>query len=454
MESAGKRHRHKPKPNGSSVQEPTFGLPIPHFTVNLSLRPEDRYTHIVPHLPDLQTTNFATLFDELVGAILPPSLAKLIRKSASLLLRRLHSDEETAELRGISKATGIEMYLLVAFNLLLDILLGCTSGGVLVEKPEQGGWREGMMHFRTLDWGMDPLRKIVVKLDFVRREGGEVIATTVGYFGYVGVLTGVRQGLSVSLNFRPYHDGSSLRKRLDFRRHQVMVILGMRPSVSSVLRGFLFSGSAGRGTKASSIRRGKGAADKSDRDDEGVGPVSMEEILAELSTSSSTAAYLIFCTPDRVYSIEKDNRAAFVRSSDTFLTTYNHDAIDEGDPEAIANAARQFTHLVGATGMGDVVLYGRERKERMDKMHAKKLRRHRRKFKRKGEAVGLQDVFDFISDRWITNEETHYTVVMDPAKGEVVWCRKLEAVESDSEESDIDESGEPEPGSGVHVTAE
>lgn len=51
------------------------------------------------------------------------------------------------------------MYLLVAFNLLLDTMMGCSSGGVRVGNADgQGGTR--MLHYRTLDWSMDPLREV------------------------------------------------------------------------------------------------------------------------------------------------------------------------------------------------------------------------------------------------------------------------------------------------------
>jgi hypothetical protein len=52
-----------------------------------------------------------------------------------------------------------------------------------------------MMHFRTLDWGMDGLRDVLVVLEFVRSESEtpeKVLYRTVSYAGFVGVLTGVR----------------------------------------------------------------------------------------------------------------------------------------------------------------------------------------------------------------------------------------------------------------------
>jgi hypothetical protein len=58
-----------------------------------------------------------------------------------------------------------------------------------------------MMHFRTLDWGMDGLRSVLVVLEFVKRDSSEpekVIARTVTYAGFVGILTGVRCLMSLS----------------------------------------------------------------------------------------------------------------------------------------------------------------------------------------------------------------------------------------------------------------
>jgi hypothetical protein len=44
-----------------------------------------------------------------------------------------------------------------------------------------------MLHFRTLDWGMDSLRKLIVQLEFVNEKGGSVIARSITYAGFVEV---------------------------------------------------------------------------------------------------------------------------------------------------------------------------------------------------------------------------------------------------------------------------
>ena len=161
---------------------------IPIYTIDLSLKPEDRYVELAKDfLPEI--SNLTALFDELVVSAELPFSTKTIHRVTRLLLRRVHDREQFRELRGISKVTGVEMYLLVALNVLLDLFMSCTSGGA---KIRDGDEATKMVHFRTLDWGMDALRKVVVHLEFVQKPGGPVIARSVTYVGFVGILTAVR----------------------------------------------------------------------------------------------------------------------------------------------------------------------------------------------------------------------------------------------------------------------
>ncbi|KAB5543073.1 beta subunit of N-acylethanolamine-hydrolyzing acid amidase-domain-containing protein [Coniochaeta sp. 2T2.1] len=445
MDSAGLRTRARSSgPNSDQTSEtgtstvfqpsPANSREIPSFTVDLSVKPEHRYDHITTHLlPHIKRANLTHLFDDLIDSILPGLVGNMAKRFAPMLLRRVYSDEENAELVGIARDTQLPMYLLVAFNVLLDILLGCTSGGVKVEeKDEKGEWRSRMVHFRTLDWGMDPLREIIVELNYVRSPKGPVVATTVGYFGYVGVLTGVRKGLSMSLNFRPRHDDSTLKKRISFRHHQLMVVLGLRPSISSVLRRYL-------------LNEPQTCPKKKTEKASTPTAFNIHTIMTELSTCPSTSAYLIFCNPQSIFILEKDNNKCFARTSDGFLTAYNHDAVDEKDPLALAETARQLSAQKRATttGMEEIVEFSCDRKRVLDKIHDRCVKRHRKRFGRhdNGDAVGMEDVLKFLNDRdrWIVNEETHYAVVMDPKTGDVVWRRAYEVVhESDS---DVEEPG-------------
>jgi hypothetical protein len=157
----------------------------PIYTINLSLPPAERYVQLATDFKD-QLHNVASLFADIVALYSLP--LTLIRFLARVFLRRVYSKEQTEEIRSIARVAGLEMYLAIAFNTILDLLMGCTSGGVRVK----GSGTSKMLHFRTLDWGMDILRQTVVQLEFVRKPGGPVIARTITYVGFVGVLTGVR----------------------------------------------------------------------------------------------------------------------------------------------------------------------------------------------------------------------------------------------------------------------
>lgn len=179
--------------------------PVPTYRIDLSLPPSERYTQLAtdfaPKMKDI-----TPLFDEVLAFVIPWAwLRRVIEWLSTLVLRRVYSSEETQELKGIAKASGVDFYFLVALNVLIDSMMACTSGGVLT-KPEKRKEMESnpsnddmrtptMMHFRTLDWGMDELRSVLVVLEFVKSKSEtpeKVIARTITYAGFVGVLTGVR----------------------------------------------------------------------------------------------------------------------------------------------------------------------------------------------------------------------------------------------------------------------
>ena len=184
MESAGLRRRSEIplKPETTSIEDSSSdvsedGGEPPRYTVDLSLPPRRRYQHIVADFRP-QIAALPVLFDEVVNDLRVNVSVERVRWLARLLLRRVYNKEENEELRGIQEASGVEMYLLVAFNVLLDLFMGCTSGAV---KLGDDGKTSRMLHFRTLDWGMDALRKVIVHLDFVERPGGEVIVRIFGF---------------------------------------------------------------------------------------------------------------------------------------------------------------------------------------------------------------------------------------------------------------------------------
>ena len=405
MESAGLRSRQKPqeKTPKTRSEEPSWTpKEPPTYTINLSLPPKERYKHLAEDFKD-EVVTLPFLFDEVVQGHLPNVDPQRIRKLAKLFLRRVNNKEETEELKGIHEVTGIDMYLLVAFNVLLDLFMGCTSGGVKVRDGDNGS---KMVHFRTLDWGMPALRKVVVQLDFVKTVGGPVIASSVTYAGYVGVLTGVRKGLSMSLNFRPTHDDSTRLADFRFYVNQLLVLLGWRPSISSTIRQCLLPTS----------KKGKRFAEN------------LESIENYIPTTKSTAAYLIYSDGQRTIAMEKDRCTAEVRSSPDFIVTTNHDVSEEDKPASEKHDSKGNTtsQVQNATGMEILVEESTDRKACMVKSYNDAMKK---KLENGGTgpmnasagAVDQTEVTQWMKRYPITNEETHYATLMDPETGTVAW---------------------------------
>jgi hypothetical protein len=51
----------------------------------------------------------------------------------------------------------------VAYNTFLDLIRGCIGGGG-VKANDVGG----IVHFRGLDWDMDPLRDLIIRVEYTR----------------------------------------------------------------------------------------------------------------------------------------------------------------------------------------------------------------------------------------------------------------------------------------------
>ncbi|KAJ5573742.1 beta subunit of N-acylethanolamine-hydrolyzing acid amidase-domain-containing protein [Penicillium hispanicum] len=426
-----------------------MGTKPPIYQINLSLPPIQRYVELATIYRDRMRA-LRGMFDELIHSISPRIPIKPVHKLAKLFLRRLYTADETDELRGISHATDIDLYLLICLNTVLDLLMGCTSGGVRVRGGPSHPPR--MLHFRTLDWGMDPLRALIVELEFVRAEQpGQVLARSITYVGFVGVLTGVREDLSASLNFRPVHDES---RNCAFYSNHALVLLGLRQSVSSLLRQCIVPPvEAGLASLASIVERVPGMP--------------------------TTAAYLIFCDGKTAVTMEKDYRSAVVRSSESFIIATNHDQ-EPGSaaPETVA-ADKRRNHLglslvsSEAQVMADLVEDSNERRGCMQAHWDREVRKQnaqarlqaaktntqhlaepagtrsslRLRQRREEQEAETQRLDEFDADdeskvsitekqttTWLTtfpvlNETTHYAAIMDPTQGRFAWVRQYDPAE-------------------------
>lgn len=322
------------------------------------------------------------------------------------------------------------MYLLVCFNVILDLLMGCSSGGAAVQNEDPASTTGAkMVHFRTLDWGMDSLRRVIVHLDFVLEPDGDVVASSITYAGFVGVLTGVRKGLSLSLNFRGVHnDSGDIMANLRYYGHLGMVVLGLRPSISSLLRGYLIP----RRQEKSGLRK------------HGGGRVTRlpgyEDILRQLSYRDvpvlSTACYLCLSSGHETAVIEKDFATSRLRASSEFVVVTNADVGASDDENRhdhstkVSKAAAEGT-TSPMTALEELIEDANERKACAEQNYRKLLRhrlrslRSHRGLKGEGGSSSLlptvEDIVSLVQRFPTTNECTHFAAVLDPLLGKVTW---------------------------------
>jgi hypothetical protein len=418
-----------------------YGAPTPVYRIDLSLPPVRRYVKVAEGYRFL-LHDLPVLFDDLCDSAKLPR--RLVHALARSILHRVYSKEQTEELRGISNAVNLPMYLLIAYNVLLDLFMGCTSGGALVQPAESKAPR--MMHFRTLDWDMPELRDALVQFDFVARPEGEVIARSISYVGFVGVLTGLRKDLSASINFRPYHnDDNSMVSNLKFYTQQLAVLLGLRPSIASILRDFIlphtspqeiaFAGSRGVVRPGARSRYGQG------------------DICTTLPSMSTTTGYLIFCTGDETIILEKDRKTANILTSTDFIAVTNHDvSYDTQHDSAQAHVAHtKSKSTYGGMGMKDIVEESVDRKQclvgKWSSWSTSQLLRDLRRQRKRRFSVLVEDkgVPLEMLKRWMleyptSNSQTHFVCIMDPKKGEVRWVRRY--YEGEIEDRDRGFAGE------------
>ncbi|KAH8646651.1 beta subunit of N-acylethanolamine-hydrolyzing acid amidase-domain-containing protein [Xylariales sp. PMI_506] len=386
-----------PKP-GHSPQE------IPTYTIDLSCPPHKRYDELARDFgPTMRS--LTALFNEIMLFTFRFSAIRWgVTQAAKLLLRRVYDDEETEEVKGIAKASGVKLYLVVALNNLLDCMLGCTSGAVLVKPDGAKSTSEPrLMHFRTLDWGMDELRKLLVVQEFINSEksGNKVLARVITYAGFVGALTGVRENLSISLNFRPNH----LCSALSLRRHQLLVVLGRQKSLGSILRTAMLEKATG----------GPGAGDSQE---------DLQDQAKRISVLTTAPCYIVLCNGKEATVIEKDLHDGKLRSSDSFLVHTNHDVELPGTSNAEDYAKGSLL------GHDEWLLDSNERFDCVRRKWAGHVKRAEAKARREGEAavpdLGIRPATlkGWLRASPTMNECTHFGCIMDSRDGKISWLQR------------------------------
>lgn len=193
-----------------------------------------------------------------------------------------------------------------------------------------------------------------------------------------------------------------------------MVLLGRRPSISSILRDLLLR------------------------------PVvpTIEMLAAEFPPTPSTAAYLIFSDGNATLILEKDHHTAVVYQRNDFLVATNHDRVEENQDNA-PDDDQNLHNLVG----NEFLAESRSRKSCIRQAWREAVTQATGKDPGErdrqdggdedlGFCAEMEEVVEWISTWPITNECTHYAVVMDPKNGEVMWLKRfLEPIEDSGDGS-------------------
>ena len=275
-------------------------------------------------------------------------------------------------MEGIATIAGLPLHLVIAFNTFLDMMMGCTSGTAPLGQTGE------ILHFRSLDWEMEELRPLVIQVEFTR--GGSIVARAVTYAGYTGILTGVRRGLSISLNYRAHRSNRPASMRL----HQALVLMGFRRSISSVLRDYLLSPAA---------------------------PLSLDALRSTLPAIPTSVCYLTFSDGKSSLILEKDLDTAVIREPlDGFIVTTNlDDAIHTLSEEEIEGHMKtQSSREVEKW----LILDSRERRCVVEDAW--------------GGCKGatLNTLIKWLKTWPVKNECTHFACVMSPSAGSLLWVKR------------------------------
>jgi hypothetical protein len=162
------------------------GASPPEFIVDLDLPPENRWEKVLEWgTPLLQSVVYK--FNR------PKDQSLWDNELMQGIERRYQfSNDQYAEMQGIANITGIPFDKIRDYNLVLTSQFGCTSGTVpLMEQPSR------LLHFRVLDPAI-ALPQLLIQAHFVRRRA--LVASAIMHVGHVAITTGVRKGLSISIN--------------------------------------------------------------------------------------------------------------------------------------------------------------------------------------------------------------------------------------------------------------
>jgi len=174
-----------------------------NWIVNLDYSPNSNQRWPVNAMLQIYNTSVHAAIN-LIYDVVPEAVATFVEDIAGWLVPSL--GDHGLEIKKFAEVFDIPVGAAVLLNLFYELEAGCTS---IVAQDVYGK----ITHGRNLDFDMAPvLRKLVVQLKF--QKGGKTIYSGISYAGYVGVLTGLKQGaFAVTVNQR--NEGNRIENILE-----------------------------------------------------------------------------------------------------------------------------------------------------------------------------------------------------------------------------------------------
>jgi hypothetical protein len=208
-----------------------------------------------------------------------------------------------------------------------------------------------------------------------------------------------REGLSISLNFRPTHRCSTAKLRL----HQLLVIFGFRPAIASHIRNAILP------------------------DPTGPPPKPIRELTAFMAQPPTSPCYLILCDGELTTVIEKEFIGGRIRFSKEFIVHTNHDTRSDNPAEPAQPEKSQLL------GMEVFLEESEDRRACLQKKWDGLMKRYEKKL---NETLEKEELFEskpmVREDRlreWvrafpIMNECTHFGCLMDAKTGTIRFLER------------------------------
>ena len=180
------------------------------LVINLDLPPSERWSFLIDYKKEI---------DALLACYLSDFKdADLLFESIAAVKNEIVAQEYLEEIESIASVSDFDSDQVLVANLYYDILkfyLGCTA--FAVDTPN------GVLHARNLDWWTENniLSDHSRIFDFQRN--GVTVFKTVGWFGFIGALSGMKPGLfSVTLNAVSSDDAPEIGMPVSFLIRDVL----------------------------------------------------------------------------------------------------------------------------------------------------------------------------------------------------------------------------------------